>query len=865
MNDIDVNKDGRIDMMEWMKYLDEKRSQKGRTKFGFFLSFLRKSFAQQRAVRAEVDAAHKETVAEAEVILRLQRLNDIISNLDRVAGGTTQDYIPVMVAELVHHGVPEGLAVTSLRATASTPETGFKPALSHLALYTGLPVMIATMKCLTYANEEYYAAIKLLDMKLKEGLLEVDEFHKLVEMEIKKEESHLELQLQASPESARDHYMVLTGTVLAVYNDEADFHNKASPFLAVQIQGSDIHTHAKSSLSDGICIIHNDPNAPGCGLWLTGEKLHHGYDGLKYDAWFSALTLASKGQSDMAAHLSGAEETGWLYKETKGFFGCVSHTKCALVLADGCIKAYDSDQVETQSISSLPSTPAYSLTCDGLSVHYDTDYPFSFTLMGEDILSEYGKSVGGRGQLVFLHSNPDVILKWVDSIQKFRDTAITAIHEEKRRGYVEGRLGAGNLMMNSPHAETSTMARGLILSCLDYAKNSRQEFTSGSFFIVDRVGGRDHTLFDMLHRSSAVYPRTSSHLHDVPPHQPDQFGVDIKEIDLIVDDVHVIIRTVLFCQFSLNGTPILFIKPENYGLRSVGDTISHGVDYIKTRQMVTTLIGGKEGPKRKERIPSSWKNKFKELAKETNVSKDVISRAAKTGVYAMLLALECPTNQDRLRAFISKDVFGGQEMKVPFDGLSRGMLENELMFWSRVGNEVFVPQAEVMRIAQMAMLRHPPDVRESIIQQIMDSSISVGAAANGISAQELTLKVMLASKMASKHFAAHLLQDAGGTTTASSELVLKGDDGTPEEQINKICELAREEAGLPSHCGEHAADPSVKGRGGWKLVEKSPKDHGWFLKILRRVETFVSDSSIWQTLEAYEDLRTDEKAPGDLY
>ena len=43
----------------------------------------------------------------------------------------------------------------------------------------------------------------------------------------------------------------------------------------------------------------------------------------------------------------------------------------------------------------------------------------------------------------------------------------------------------------------------------------------------------------------------------------------------------------------MNGTPVLFLKPENYGLRSVGATAMHGIDYIRTRGMVAAVIGAK--------------------------------------------------------------------------------------------------------------------------------------------------------------------------------------------------------------------------------------------------------------------------------
>ena len=52
----------------------------------------------------------------------------------------------------VRHGIDQHMAGQALHATASTPESGFEPALAHLALYTGLPPIHTTMECMWYGE-----------------------------------------------------------------------------------------------------------------------------------------------------------------------------------------------------------------------------------------------------------------------------------------------------------------------------------------------------------------------------------------------------------------------------------------------------------------------------------------------------------------------------------------------------------------------------------------------------------------------------------------------------------------------------------------------------------------------------------------
>jgi len=181
-------------------------------------------------------------------------------------------------------------------------------------------------------------------------------------------------------------------------------------------------------------------------------------------------------------------------------------------------------------------------------------------------------------------------------------------------------------------------AQLLLSGVLAWASRTGQSFCNGAFVLVDEFDGLKHPIFTMLQKSPGAAPRISSHLHNLNSGQPEQWGVDVPPTSWEGKNELAHATTLLFCRMVLNERPLLFLKPERYGVHDNTSMLLHGLDYIQTRPMVAAVVGEVKGAARKERIPSHVVEAFMECVDETMGGLDhaSASRAGEAGVHAMV-------------------------------------------------------------------------------------------------------------------------------------------------------------------------------------------------------------------------------------
>jgi len=333
----------------------------------------------------------------------------------------------------------------------------------------------------------------------------------------------------------------------------------------------------------------------------------------------------------------------------------------------------------------------------------------------------------------------------------------------------------------------STDAVGLLLGCLDHSSKTKQLFTNGTYMLVDP----GHVMFEMLVASPASYARSSSHLVKIPPKQPQQWGLDTPTIVWRVGKEEVRARTLLFCKLVLNGTPLLFLKPEGYGLGTPYGILMHGWDYILTRPLVTKIIGKGLELTRKERILPIFASSFVKEATDLGLDAKLAKRVSKEGVYAMLAAL------DRFKA--------GDEAQKRFKGVVAKALgyeedhrTTELNYQHRIGAEVYIDDAASQQMLQRLKLLSPlegnamtvsPRATQRVLRDSTDTFTSwvdllpsPSAMEAGATADELLLKVVLGSSQGTAQLAVYLkeAQAAGTDVPGILDAARQGDATRPE-------------------------------------------------------------------------------------
>lgn len=131
-----------------------------------------------------------------------------------------------------------------------------------------------------------------------------------------------------------------------------------------------------------------------------------------------------------------------------------------------------------------------------------------------------------------------------------------------------------------------------------------------------------------------AYPRISSHLKGVA--EDKHYGIDVIPTEscfLPCEKKHVLIASI---DHPLLGRRV-FIKPENFGLKTYADIMGHTLEYIHSlgRKMAPSTFGSDEdGNNRKERIPQDLLEEYKEILNKINKSQNY-PETAKLGIWAM--------------------------------------------------------------------------------------------------------------------------------------------------------------------------------------------------------------------------------------
>jgi hypothetical protein len=135
-------------------------------------------------------------------------------------------------------------------------------------------------------------------------------------------------------------------------------------------------------------------------------------------------------------------------------------------------------------------------------------------------------------------------------------------------------------------------------------------FHSGAYILEDP--NRD--TFKFLRNSQGCYPRISSHLKELGVNQPKMYGIDIPPLAYGTKAAEALKRTILFASFAIEGQPLLFLKPEEYGTKGVA-FIGHAGTFVQST-LLNLNTPGANNIQRKERVPSGFKEKFDELTSD---------------------------------------------------------------------------------------------------------------------------------------------------------------------------------------------------------------------------------------------------------
>jgi hypothetical protein len=142
------------------------------------------------------------------------------------------------------------------------------------------------------------------------------------------------------------------------------------------------------------------------------------------------------------------------------------------------------------------------------------------------------------------------------------------------------------------------------------AAAQNKTFEEGAFIIKDP----GYRIFNFLEKLPGAYQRTSSHLYEVSPDR--HHGFDIhwdNEFTLPANKGHILFTRIEF------GEPSVFIKLENYGLRTYYDLAGHGAEFFWSvgMKILPQLFGADDAEgSYKERIPSLYIKEFLDLIKE---------------------------------------------------------------------------------------------------------------------------------------------------------------------------------------------------------------------------------------------------------
>jgi hypothetical protein len=135
-------------------------------------------------------------------------------------------------------------------------------------------------------------------------------------------------------------------------------------------------------------------------------------------------------------------------------------------------------------------------------------------------------------------------------------------------------------------------------------------FHSGAYILEDP----ERETFKYLRKSQGCYSRISSHLKELGVFQPKMYGIDIPPLAYGTKAAEALKRTILFASFAIEGQPLLFLKPEEYGTKGVA-FIGHAGTFVQST-LLNLNTPGANNIQRKERVPSGFKEKFDELTAE---------------------------------------------------------------------------------------------------------------------------------------------------------------------------------------------------------------------------------------------------------